>query len=158
LAALGLGPAGVGVAGPAEGAPAVARARREAAEVLRTLLTLGRTDEVADAAGLGLARLVLGHNGPAELGDFVAGAIGPVLEYDEVRGTALVATLEAWFAAGGSPTVAAEALHVHPNTVAQRLDRVAELLGTGWRDGDRALEVQLALRMWRLTTSVSKPH
>ena len=44
----------------------------------------------------------------------------------------------------------AEILHVHVNTVTQRLDRVAQLLGTDWQKPDRALEVQLALRLHRL--------
>jgi DNA-binding PucR family transcriptional regulator len=36
------------------------------------------------------------------------------------------------------------------NTAAQRLDRVARLLGPDWQQPDRALEVQLALRLHRL--------
>ncbi len=73
-----------------------------------------------------------------------------MLAYDAERGTALAETLEAWFAAGGSLRATAELLHVHPNTVAQRLERVGQLLGDGWRDPARALDVQLALRMHRL--------
>ena len=41
-------------------------------------------------------------------------------------------------------------LHVHPNTVSQRLDRVADLLGSDWREPGRALDLQLALRVHRL--------
>ena len=32
----------------------------------------------------------------------------------------------------------------------QRLDRVGQLLGDGWREPDRKLDVQLALQMVRL--------
>jgi DNA-binding PucR family transcriptional regulator len=39
---------------------------------------------------------------------------------------------------------------VHVNTVTQRLDRVARLLDPGWQRPDRALEIQLALRLHRL--------
>jgi DNA-binding PucR family transcriptional regulator len=73
-----------------------------------------------------------------------------VLAYDERRGTELVATLEAWFAAGSRPAETAKRLHVHPNTVAQRLDRIGTLLREDWRDPGRALDVQLALRLCRL--------
>ena len=59
-------------------------------------------------------------------------------------------TLEAWFATGGRVRETAERLHVHPNTVVQRLDRVTELLGSDWRDPGRGLDVQLALRVHRL--------
>jgi DNA-binding PucR family transcriptional regulator len=88
---------------------------------------------------------------------FVAATIGPVLDYDARRGTELAATLRAWFAAGASPARAAEALRVHVNTVGQRLDRVGRLLGTNWSAPDRALEVQLALRLHGLTGAVTDP-
>ena len=76
--------------------------------------------------------------------------LGPVLNYDQRRGTDLVGTLEAYFACGASPRRAAGQLHVHVNTVAQRLDRIAALLGADWQRPDRALELQLALRLRRL--------
>ncbi|HLN78150.1 MAG TPA: GAF domain-containing protein [Nocardioidaceae bacterium] len=136
----------VAAAGPA----AVRSAYVEAAGCLRTLLTLGRAGEVSDPAGLGLARLVLGGNGPEELDAFVEAAVGPVLAYDERRGTNLLETMEAWFGAGSRPAETAKALHIHPNTVAQRLDRVSRLLGEGWRDPSRALDLQMALRLYRL--------
>ncbi len=137
--------------GVAPGSPdALTRAYAEARRCLDTLLTLGRTGQVSDPAGLGLTRLLLGENGPEQLGTFVSDTLGPVLAYDEARGTSLVGTLEAWFAAGGRARETARVLHVHPNTVAQRLDRVAGLLGADWRAPGRALDLQLALRVHRL--------
>jgi sugar diacid utilization regulator len=61
--------------------------------------------------------------------------------------------LEAYFAAGSSPSRAAGTLHVHVNTVAQRLERIGSLLGAGWQPTDRALELQLALRLRKLRPS-----
>ena len=122
----------------------------EARRCLDTLLTLGRTGEVSDPAGLGLARLLLGENGPEQLAAYVDTTLGPVLGYDAERGTSLRDTLDAWFETGGRVKETATRLHVHPNTVSQRLDRVGELLGPGWRDPGRALDLQLALRVHRL--------
>ncbi len=144
------GRATVGVVAAEPGPQGVAEAYVEAHGCLRTLVTLGRTGEVSDPAGLGLARLVLGDSGPEALDAFVQAAIGPVLAYDERRGTNLVETMEAWFAAGTRPAEAAKVLMIHPNTVAQRLDRVSRLLGPGWRDPGRALDLQMALRLYRL--------
>ncbi|HEV7146923.1 MAG TPA: GAF domain-containing protein, partial [Pedococcus sp.] len=148
LTAVG-GSATVGVA-PASTYAAVAAAYAEAGRCVDTLLTLGREGEVSDAAGLGLARLLLGHNGPAELDAFIERLIGPVLSYDARRGTGLVDTLEAWFASGGRPVETAKRLQVHPNTVGQRLDRITTLLGDQWRDPAHGLDLQLAVRLWRL--------
>jgi DNA-binding PucR family transcriptional regulator len=149
LADLG-GTVTVGAGGPATGVAELGTAYRDARQCLMTLLALGRAGEVADPAGLGFARLLLGQSGAAELREFVAGTVGPVLEYDERRGTELLATLDAWFGSGGRTAEAARTLHVHPNTVGQRLDRVTSLLGAGWREPQRALEIRLAVRLWRL--------
>jgi DNA-binding PucR family transcriptional regulator len=77
-----------------------------------------------------------------------------VLEYDERRGTDLVATLDAYFANGGNLARTGKALTVHTNTVAQRLGRITQLLGEGWQEPDRALEMHLALRLHRLVGSL----
>ncbi len=145
-----LGGATVGVARCPQGATGVPEAWREASQCLTTLLRLGRAGQVSDPAGLGLARLLLGGNGPGELDEFVARTLGPVLDYDTVRGTQLAATLEAWFVTGGGLRETADRLHIHANTVTQRLDRVTQLLGPDWRDPVRLLDVQLALQMVRL--------
>jgi uncharacterized protein YigA (DUF484 family) len=143
----------VGAAAAPAGASGIAAAHREARRCLDTLVTLGRDGQVSDPAGLGLARLLLGQNGPDELDAFIETMLGPVLAYDASRGTGLVATLEAWFLTGSRPAETARRLHVHPNTVAQRLDRVGSLLGADWRDPGRALDVQLALRLCRLRSA-----
>lgn len=129
---------------------AVAPAHAEASRCVDALLALGRAGEVADPAHLGLSRLLLGAGGPDELEDFIATTLGPLLAHDRERSADLVSTLEAWFAAGGSLRRAGARLHVHPNTVGQRLERIGRLLGEGWRDPDSALDLQLALRMLRL--------
>jgi DNA-binding PucR family transcriptional regulator len=80
----------------------------------------------------------------------VTGTLGAVTDYDDLRGTNLLGALEAFFAAGCSPRHTATRLHVHVNTVAQRLERITALLGPTWLQPDRALEIQLALRLLRL--------
>jgi len=140
------GGATVGVVAAAPGRPGIASAYLEARQCASTLLALGRAGQVSDPAGLGLARLVLGTSGPGELGAFITATLGPVLDYDAERGAALTETLAAWFATGGSLKATGERLHVHTNTVAQRLDRVTGLLGESWRDPARALDLHLAVR------------
>jgi hypothetical protein len=141
----------IGVAASTGGPAATAAAYREARRCLEALLTLGRVGEVSDPAGLGVARLLLGHNGPEELAGFVQRSLGPVLEYDARRGTDLLGTLAAWYDAGERQTETARRLHVHPNTVAQRLERLSGLLGQDWRDPDRGLDLRLAVQLVRLS-------
>ncbi|MGI8307995.1 helix-turn-helix domain-containing protein [Saccharopolyspora hattusasensis] len=148
-------PVTVGAAGPARGPQEIAAAHAEAARCLRVLLALGRIGEGAAMDGLGFLGVLLGEQ--TDLGGFVRRTIGPVLDYDARRGTELVDTLHAYFAAGANLTRARDALHVHVNTVVQRLDRVGSLLGCDWQAPDRALEIQLALRLHNLQASRIRP-
>lgn len=143
-------PVTVGAAGPASGPSAIAEAHAEAARCVRALLALGRSGEGAAMAGLGFLGQLLGDR--ADLDAFVRQTLGPVLDYDERRGTELVATLRAYFANGAQLARTKDVLHVHVNTVVQRLERVASLLGEDWQVPDRALEIQLALRLHRLAS------
>ncbi|WBB46527.1 helix-turn-helix domain-containing protein [Verrucosispora sp. WMMA2044] len=146
-------PVTAGASGPSTGPASLAAAFREADRCLTALGALGRAGQGASSAELGFVGLLLGavdDDGDADVSRFLSTTIGPVLEYDARRGTALVRTLEAYFGVGGSLARAAEQLHVHVNTVTQRLERVGQLLGADWQRPDRALEVQLALRLHRL--------
>jgi DNA-binding PucR family transcriptional regulator len=58
--------------------------------------------------------------------------------------------LEAYYEAGGSTARVAQVMHIHVNTVTQRLGRIGQLLGADWHRPERALELQLALRLHRL--------
>ncbi|WP_024876158.1 helix-turn-helix domain-containing protein [Saccharomonospora piscinae] len=142
-------PVTVGGAGPASGPAELARAHAESVRCVRALLALGRQGRGAAPADLGFVGLVLGDR--TDVADFVRATLGPVLDYDAARGTELLRTLRAYFACGGNLTRARSELHVHVNTVAQRLERVASLLGSDWQQPDRALEIQLALRLHRLS-------
>jgi DNA-binding PucR family transcriptional regulator len=113
-------------------------------------MALGRTGDGASADELGFVGLLIGDR--RQVSGFLDSALGPVLSYDTRRGTALVKTLAAYFGNGGSLSRTAEALHIHVNTVTQRLDRVGQLLGADWQEPERALEIQLALRLHRLRT------
>lgn len=137
----------VGAAGPATGPEGLAAAHAEAARCLRLLRALGRDGEVATSSDLGFYGLLLSAASAQELAEFVDRAIGEVLRYDAARRTELVATLRAYFEQRGNVTRAAEALHVHVNTLYQRLERVGALLGEDWHEPARELEIHLALRL-----------
>lgn len=134
-----------------QGAPQardVAAAYQEARRCAEALIALGRTGDGASAAGLGFVGLLVGDG--RDVRGFVDRTLGAVIEYDARRGTALTGTLAAYFGTGGSPSRTAETMHIHVNTVTQRLDRIGKLLGEGWLEPERALEIQLALRLHRL--------
>lgn len=137
--------AGVGPIGDLGDIPG---AHEEGTRTVAALIALGHQGRGAAATQLGFAGLIVGS--APDVGDYVRRVLGPVLDYDERRGTDLIGTLAAYFASGSSPRHAASSLHVHVNTVSQRLERIGALLGASWQQPDHALELQLALRLRRL--------
>ena len=146
-----MGTVTVGAAGPVSAAEAVPAAWAEASRTTAALCALGMQGSGASAEHLGFAGLVVGSD--PDVGGYVQRHLGPLLDYDERRGSELVKTLAAYFDAGTSPRHAAAALHVHVNTVSQRLERITSLLGPHWQRPEQALELQLALRLRRLQDS-----
>lgn len=140
-----------GTAGPVSDPRGVVDAHDEARRVTDALVALGRTSACARAEDLGFVGLVVG--GGPDVGGFVDSVLGPVLAYDAERGTALTETLAAYFRNGSNLARTKDELHVHVNTVTQRLDRIGVLLGADWQQPERLLEVQLALRLHRLAVA-----
>ncbi|MEV6031284.1 GAF domain-containing protein [Nonomuraea sp. NPDC052116] len=141
-------PPGGGEPGAGDVAGDVSAAYQEARRCAEALIALGRAGDGASAAELGFVGLLVGDG--RDVRGFVGRVLGAVIDYDARRGTALADTLAAYFGSGGSPSRTAEAMHIHVNTVTQRLDRIGKLLGDGWLEPERALEIQLALRLHRL--------
>ncbi|MFB7463524.1 helix-turn-helix domain-containing protein [Streptomyces sp. NPDC056224] len=139
-------PVTVGAAGrPVTGTPDFADAHAEARRCLAALHALGNRGTGAALADLGFVGLLLGER--TDLGGYVRQTVGPLLDYDAKRGTDLTRTLRTYFALGMSQAKTSVELHVHINTVVQRLDRIGRLLGRDWQRPERALELQLALRI-----------
>ena len=141
-------PVTAGAAGPLDDPADLPAAFAEASACTQALLRLDRAGGSATTADLGFAGLLLSDS--ASAADFVTRTLGPVIRYDDERSSALLETLETYFATGQSLATSARQLHVHPNTVTQRLDRVKRLLGASWNSPEQALEVQLALRLHRV--------
>ena len=147
-------PVTVGAAGPVDDPADLTAAYAEASACVHALLRLDQAGASATTADLGYAGLLLSGDGSAA--QFVTRTLGPVLRYDRERSSALLETLETYFATGQSPALSAKRLHVHPNTITQRLDRVKRLLGASWNSPEHALDVQLALRLHRLRSRLGE--
>ncbi|MEU6059623.1 GAF domain-containing protein [Streptomyces sp. NPDC047097] len=148
-------PVTVGAAGPGTGTEHLPGTYDEARRCLEALEALGRTGDGASLSELGFLGVLLGDR--ADLTGYVDRVLGPVLRYDAQRGTELIRTLDAYHRHGASLAKAKDALHVHVNTVVQRLDRAAQLLGPDWNSPARALEIHLALRLHHLARRRAHP-
>lgn len=129
-------------------ADAYATARRCAG----LLEKLGRAEGVVDAHAYKPYLAMFGA-GDDELPDFIDAMIGAVLRWDEQRDGELLRTLRTYLDVQASPTRAARELHVHVNTVLQRLDRITTLLGDDWREPDPLFRISVAVRLRTLIQS-----
>ena len=127
--------------------PAAADAARRS---LSVLLQLGRRGGVEDADGLGPYALLFGDRERGALGAYVRQSVQPLLDHDRDRGTDLAATLLTYLDLGRDVRAASETLHVHPNTLRQRLRTIGRVLPR-WDDPAHRLDVHLALRLAALT-------
>jgi purine catabolism regulator len=95
---------------------------------------------------LGVYQLLLALQSTRVLRDFCCELLGSLVEYDRQKRSDLVHTLEAYLAAGNSPSETAARLHLHRNTVLYRLRRIRALLERDPDDPEQRLGLQLALR------------
>jgi purine catabolism regulator len=92
---------------------------------------------------LGLERL-LASTPTDDLAEFVQHSIGMLVDYDRVNRTDLVETLDVWLQTRNMAE-AARRVHVHYNTLKNRLERVEAILGPIMDDSARSLECQVAI-------------
>jgi sugar diacid utilization regulator len=116
----------IGVGRPRPGADGVLASYRESLDALEVAGRLKLHTPVVDAQDLLVYRMLLRDR--AALADLVDSTLGPLRD---ARGGArpLLATLDAWFVAGGNTAAAARALHLSVRAVTYRLDRVHRLTG-----------------------------
>lgn len=143
--------AAVGCAGPGRGITSVRGTHEKAHRLARALRVLGREGEAVTESTLGSVGFVLGGADGTLHRAIVEDLVGTALAYDAQHGTSLVPTALAYLDANRNIASTAERLHMHQNTVRQRLDKLDRLLGADWRDGTRVLDVHLALRLWQLS-------
>jgi len=127
------------------GATEVASAAREAEQALTMGRRLFGPDSATAFSELGLYRLLYALERLPELRDFRDQALAKLQGKD--RGGVLLQTLGAYLATNGSPTDAADRLHLHRNTVLYRLGRLEDLLQVDLRDAEVRLALHLALKI-----------
>jgi purine catabolism regulator len=135
-----------GVGGPRQKLDAVKDSYREAVTALR-LASVGTSDPVARFRELGVCRLLQEGCSPA-VREFVNEMLGPLLAYDRQHRSELLPTLQAFLEQGGNCRQAAQALHLHPNTVRYRLSLVEKICRVDLRSPSVRFNLQLALRLW----------
>jgi sugar diacid utilization regulator/putative methionine-R-sulfoxide reductase with GAF domain len=91
---------------------------------------------------------------PAHLRTTVRDVLGPLLDLDAQRGTDFLPTLRVYLSRDRHLPDTASALHVHYNTVRNRIARIEDILGVDMRDVDDRFRLETALRMHALSEAL----
>ncbi|MET0699490.1 MAG: GAF domain-containing protein [Mycobacterium sp.] len=137
---------------PAGSVSSYAEAYRTAKGALDIAVRAGRTNTVVHLADLGVIGLLLQLEDSTQLVTFARRTLGPLLDYDESHHTDLVDTLRTYFGCRHDRNRAATRLHIHPNTVTQRLRRIEQLCGVELAEPSVTLQFSAALTVHDVAT------
>ena len=157
-------PVSVGVSSVCEGEATFAEGFAEAQQALLGTVVLKGEPAVLSYEDLGAYKYLLRIAVDGGIRDATVDAVSLLAAYDAQRGSQLVLTLEEFLRRHGSISATSETLFVHPNTLRQRLRRIAELSGLDLRRDDW-LMIEIAVKMVKLEqalgqskTQAAKPH
>lgn len=144
----------IGVGNPSTDVRGLRRSIIQAREagVLASTRRAGHTWAAADS--LSTHRVLLELKDPVVLASFADSLIGPILRHDEERSSQLVHTLTTFLEENGQYNQTASKLHVHVNTLRQRLARCEELTNRSLSRMEDRVDLFLALRA---ITAQAKP-
>ena len=93
-----------------------------------------------------LFTLLRSQKSPQELARFCESWLADLIAYDERQRSDLLETLRTYFANNGNTALTAKELRIHRNTLAYRLNRIAEITRLDLEDADVRLNLHLALK------------
>ena len=146
--ALGDGPP-LGLSNPCAGVASYAGGFEEARYALVGATVLQQRPTVVGYEDLGVYQYLLRMAIDPGMRDSQRDSLTRLLVYDQEHSTSLLDTLEQFMLRRGSISATSEALFIHPNTLRQRLRRIAELTGIDLARDDW-LMVELALKLLKL--------
>ena len=83
---------------------------------------------------------------PADIHALVGDVLGAVIEYDDAHGGDLLPTIRTWLEHDRQTDRAAQALHIHPNTLLYRVRRFEQITGRSLASTEALAETWLAVR------------
>lgn len=110
----------------------------------------GDRSRVVRVPDLGIYSVLMNVRRPETLVEFSAATLRPLREYDEGNHADLIETLRTYLEQQCHTGRTAEALYVHPNTIAYRLQRIRQLTGVNPSDLGSLLAYELAFKIERL--------
>jgi hypothetical protein len=136
-----------GVGSTVRDASDLGRSRRDADVVLTLLNRFDVPHRVASLSDVAAQALLSEVDALLRDRDYLpSGKAKALFDHDEDHGTQYVATMQAYLSTFGDIPLAAQTLHVHPNTFRYRMKRIVELIDFDPTDHVERLALDLQLR------------
>ena len=135
-----------GVGRPARGLDNLRQSFREAEDAVEMCKALQTETRSTFFGNSSLYNLLLSLKNPSELQRFCQTWLADLIDYDDQQHSELLSTLNTYFANNGNTALTAKELRIHRNTLAYRLNRIAEITRLDLDDADVRLNLHLALK------------
>ena len=135
-----------GVGRPARGHENLRQSFQEAEDAVEMCSELPTRTRATFFGNSSLYNLLLSLKNPNELNRFCMTWLADLINYDEQQHSELLDTLKTYFANNGNTALTAKELKIHRNTLAYRLNRIAEITCLDLDDADVRLNLHLALK------------
>ncbi|MEY2371130.1 PucR family transcriptional regulator [Lysinibacillus capsici] len=122
----------------------------EAHEALRLMHRFEERGAVAHYADHSIYHFLDSNINEVQLKDFFLESLGSVFEHDLLHGTSYLLTLENYFINHMNISETAKEMFIHRNTLIYRIEKIKEILKTDLKSYEELLQIQLALRIYRL--------
>ena len=140
----------IGIGNPCQNISDYRRGFAEASEALQMGQKLNMEDEVTHFNDLGVYRYLYKIAHMDDLRDMYQDQVARIANYDQRKGTDLLATLETYLECAGNLTKTSNRLFVHRNTLIQRLERLQSLCDIDLQDRGNWLTLQVAIKVYKL--------
>jgi DNA-binding PucR family transcriptional regulator len=124
------------------------RSLHHARLALRVQRASGSVDRTTVFDDLGIYQILGESEETLGIERFARQWLGALLDYDERKGSTLVATLSRYLECGKSHAATAAALSLHRNTLKYRVRRIRQISGHDLSNPDTVFNLQLATRAW----------
>lgn len=135
-----------GVGRPARGLDNLRQSFKEAEDAVNMCNELQTQARSTFFGNSSLYSLLLSLKNPSELEHFCKTWLADLMSYDDQQHSDLLETLKTYFANNGNTALTAKELKIHRNTLAYRLNRIAEITCLDLDDADVRLNLHLALK------------
>ncbi|MFC3886068.1 helix-turn-helix domain-containing protein [Bacillus songklensis] len=126
----------------------VHKSLQEATKCLKFIQSYNFENKVLSYTDLGVQRFIL-QNPEEELIDYIHEVLGPLIEYEHSRKGELLMTLFVYLERNQNVKKAADALHIHTNTLNYRLKRIEEILLINLTDSKQLFNIHLAISIYQ---------